>query len=406
MREYGSFLWAERRFLAFGLLAVFLSGFGQTFFVALFGAEIRDTFDLSHGDFGLVYGLASVASAAVMVWAGRGVDRLDLRKFVALVVLCLAAGTVLIAWAEHLLVLLAGLFLVRVCGQGLMLHLALTSMSRYYRTHRGAAGGVAAIGLPLAEAVFPALAVFVAGATDWRVVWWGGALVLLVVALPALQWLLRGHGQRRRAYAAALAEEGPASGWARREVLRDPVFYGLLPAVVAAPCTVTVIFFHQAHIAEQNGWSLEWVATSLAAFAAAHVCGLLGAGPLVDRFAARSVLSMALLPLMGGLMVLVLGAGYWVAPVYLAFCGLAVGMTGTSANAVWAELYGTAHLGAIRAMAHACMVFSTALAPPLTGWLFDRGVTVEGVAAGAAMLVLVAAVLARGAIRAPRFRTA
>lgn len=406
MRDYLRFLRTERRFLAFGVLAVLLSGFGQTFFIALFGGELRATFNLSHGDFGLLYGLASVGSAATMLWAGRGVDRLDLRIFVTGVLVLLALGCVLMAVANSLPVLWLGLFLTRVCGQGLMLHLALTSMGRYYRSERGKAVGIAAVGLPIAEATFPAAAVALFGMYDWRMVWWVGAVALITVAIPLVLWLLRGHGARRRQYAAEQAAFDDAGGWARREVLRDPVFYGVLPAVVLAPSTVTLVFFHQSHIATQYGWSLEWVATSLAVFAVAHVVGLLGGGPLVDRFRARWMLPLSLLPLVCGLSVLALAQGAWVAPVYLGFCGLAVGMTGTAANAIWAELYGTTHLGAIRAMAHASMVFATALTPPASGWLFDWGAAVSSVAAGVIALTAVAAVLAWSAARAPRLQSA
>ncbi|MFB6259409.1 MAG: hypothetical protein ABEK42_01630 [Thiohalorhabdaceae bacterium] len=46
---YIQFILGNRRFLAFWLAAAALSGFGQTFFISLFGGQIRAGFDLSHG---------------------------------------------------------------------------------------------------------------------------------------------------------------------------------------------------------------------------------------------------------------------------------------------------------------------------------------------------------------------
>jgi hypothetical protein len=43
------------RWLLGGLLLTIFSSFGQTYFIALFGLEIRETFALSHGDFGGIY---------------------------------------------------------------------------------------------------------------------------------------------------------------------------------------------------------------------------------------------------------------------------------------------------------------------------------------------------------------
>ncbi len=50
-----AFLRQNRRWLAAGFLLLFVSAFGQSFFVALSGGEIRRAFDLSNGDFGLIY---------------------------------------------------------------------------------------------------------------------------------------------------------------------------------------------------------------------------------------------------------------------------------------------------------------------------------------------------------------
>ncbi|MFB6259411.1 MAG: MFS transporter, partial [Thiohalorhabdaceae bacterium] len=87
---------------------------------------------------------------------------------------------------------------------------------------------------------------------------------MLIVALPLLQWLLRSHGARKqwlhdRTEAAETATSGPRQ-WRRGEVLRDPRFYLLLPAVLAAPLIVTALFFHQVHVEEAKGWELSWLA--------------------------------------------------------------------------------------------------------------------------------------------------
>ncbi len=52
---YISFVITNWRFLMFGLILTFGSSFGQTYFISLFSADIRQSFDLSHGDFGTLY---------------------------------------------------------------------------------------------------------------------------------------------------------------------------------------------------------------------------------------------------------------------------------------------------------------------------------------------------------------
>ena len=75
MRDYLHFARAHRRFLAFGFALTFFSSFGQTFFISIFAGEIRQAFDLSHGEWGGIYTLGTAASALVMIWAGGLTDR-------------------------------------------------------------------------------------------------------------------------------------------------------------------------------------------------------------------------------------------------------------------------------------------------------------------------------------------
>ena len=54
---------------------------------------------------------------------------------------------------------------------------------------------------------------------------------------------------------------------------------------------------------------------------------------------------------------------------------MAQGGNATTGAAFWAEAYGTAHVGAIKALATALMVIGSAIGPALTGALIDAGVT-------------------------------
>jgi hypothetical protein len=67
----------------------------------------------------------------------------------------------------------------------------------------------------------------------------------------------------------------------------------------------------------------------------------------------------------------------------------------------WAEVYGVKHLGAIKAVATALMIFASALSPALYGVLFDAGVSVTGIGFGNAIAVLAASAAAWLALRRP-----
>jgi MFS family permease len=143
---------------------------------------------------------------------------------------------------------------------------------------------------------------------------------------------------------------------------------------------LTGLFFHQVHLTETKGWDLQWYAFCFSAFAASQVVATLGTGPLVDRYGARRLMLVFLAPIAAGLAVLATTTSPGSALLYLALAGVSAGSSGTIGGALWAELYGTRHLGAIRALLSAIFVGATAVSPVLMGTLIDAGVTMETIA--------------------------
>ena len=90
-----------------------------------------------------------------------------------------------------------------------------------------------------------------------------------------------------------------------------------------------------------------------------------------------------------------------VALLYMIAAGVTAGASFTIVSAMWPESYGVAHLGAIRALVSAFMVFSTALSPVSMGWLIDLGVTIEAIAVMCLGYVVAATALAAVANRPP-----
>ena len=79
--------------------------------------------------------------------------------------------------------------------------------------------------------------------------------------------------------------------------------------------------------------------------------------------------------------------------IFMALFGLSAGAVGVIHGAIWAETYGVTHLGAIKAIGTAFMVFSTALSPPIMGAAIDKGFTIEEISLASAAYMIFAATL-------------
>ena len=367
-----TFLRDNARWVAGGFLLTFFSSFGQTYFISLSAGEIRAEYGLSHGGFGTLYMLATLASAATLPQIGKIVDRISVASTVLLAAPVLAIACLLMAWSTSLVLLVLSVYLLRLFGQGMFTHIAMTAMGRWFAAQRGRAISLTAIGVNFGEAVFPISFVGVAALVGWRGSWLVAAGVLLLIALPAIYSLLR---QERTPQSVVQDPNRPAvRDWTRGEVIRDPLFWAALTGVMAPAFIGTTIFFHQVYLSELRGWGPSVFAASFAIMSSMTILFALVAGQLVDRFSATRLLPIFLVPLSLSCFVLASTEAPWGAYVFMAFMGISYGFSSTLFGALWPELYGSKHLGGIRSLIVAFMVFGTAMGPGVSGALIDAGV--------------------------------
>jgi MFS family permease len=379
---YVKFAGENRRLVAFGFLAAFASSFGQTYYIGIFGPAIQSEFDLSHTAWGSIYMLGTLASAMLLPWTGKQIDRLDLRLYTALVGVLAVVACVTTALTVNPVMLVAAIFLLRQSGQGLMSHVGITSMARYFASGRGRAIAIATMGFAVGEALLPFVAVLMIAALGWRWSYAVTAMALALILVPAALWLLRGHLERHRAHLAELAapratEKLPSRSWTRGEMLRDARFYLLMSGVMVPAVVVTAMFFHHLNLADAKGWSHAWITGSYVIYALAVVMTSLAVGPAIDRFGATRLVPYMLVPMIAGLLLVARFDHPWIAWPYLFLLGVSTAIAHTAVSALWAELYGVGHLGAIRSLASAIGVLASALGPVAMGGLMDLGISIE-----------------------------
>ena len=61
----------NKKVIIFGFIFTFFSSFGQSFFLGLFNAPIRNELDISHGQFGTIYASATICSSLLLIWFGK-----------------------------------------------------------------------------------------------------------------------------------------------------------------------------------------------------------------------------------------------------------------------------------------------------------------------------------------------
>ncbi len=372
--DYWRFALSNPGFLGFGFLLAFLSSAGQTYFIGVFGSGIQADFGLDAGSWGRSYMIGTLASALLINWSGAFIDRVDLRLFSTLALLGLSGACLVMGSVSSPLMLVGAIFLLRQFGQGLCSHAGITSMARYHDVDRGKAIALAAIGFAFGEAMLPVAGIYAASALGWRHTYYIVALVVLASIAPML-WLLKGHAQRHARHVDVLAERAlhsrGDSDYTRRQMLAEWRFYQILPAMIAPSLIGTALFFFPSEIAAAKNWSSLWLTGNYWLYSVVSVVTTVYSGILIDRFGARRVVPLFLLPLALALVAINLSDHRFMVWPYMLLMGISSGMYFTGLSALWAELYGPKHLGAIKSFTNSVMVFSSALGPALVGSLLE-----------------------------------
>jgi predicted MFS family arabinose efflux permease len=179
-----------------------------------------------------------------------------------------------------------------------------------------------------------------------------------------------------------MAESNSSTGmnaryWTRNQAMAHPLFWFMVPALLGPSAFGTAFFFHQVHIAEVKNWSHVELVALFPIYTGMGIVAMILSGWALDRFGTARLMPFIQLPMAASFVVFAYAAEPIAALFGFMFFAMTTGSHATMSNAFWAEFYGTAHIGSIKAMAAAVMVLGSALGPGITGFGIDLGIGIE-----------------------------
>jgi len=367
--------------IIFGFIFTFFSSFGQSFFLGLFNSSIRDTLSITQGQFGSIYASATLLSSFLLIWVGKKIDDINIFKFAFFVTLLLSFSCFFFSKISSVVFLFVAIFLMRFSGQGMMSHTATTTISRYFTKSRGKALSTSWFGLSTAEFILPVLIVYLLTITSWQNIWISVSILVLIF-LPMASFILikNLNFDSREEIKEKGHKEKDIFQWKRIEVLKDYRFYIICLNMLAMPWIATGVFVYQSFITESKDWGNFIIAQSFMVYSILSVVTLLISGFLIDKFTSRKLLIYMNIPLMLSTLVLIFFNSPITAFIFLGLIGISNGLANVLGSSTWAEIYGVKHIGSIKALSTALMVFSTAFGTALFGLFIDKGYSIEQIA--------------------------
>ena len=380
--------------ILFGFIFTFFSSFGQSFFLGLFNAPIRNELGISHGQFGNIYATATICSSLLLIWVGKKIDDYRILNYSLFVIILLFLSALFFSFINSIYFLALGIFLMRFSGQGLMSHTSTTTISRFFERTRGKALSTAWFGLSTAEFILPVFVTYLLVVYSWRSVWQGIAiLVIIFLPIVILNTIKSIQLDSREESKNNDYKKIEIKSWRRRDVIKDYRFYIVSLNMLAMPWIATGVFVYQSFISDSKMWETYTIPKAFMVYSITSIVTLFISGFLVDKFTGRKLILFMNIPLLLAMFTLFQFNHEIFAYIFLGLIGVSNGLANILGSSTWAEIYGVKYIGSIKALTTAFMVFSTAFGTAVFGLLIDNGFTIENIAFTGAIYIFISLLL-------------
>lgn len=355
--------------VGYSAIAIALTAPGQTAGVSVFINPLIADLGISRTQISTAYLVGTLLGAGAMPLAGGAVDRWGPRRVIAAIGGLF--GTVLIAlsFVAGIVGLTAGFVGLRLAGPGALALIAPLTVAYWFDKRRGLALGIAIAAGNVGLSVIPVLVERLIAGLGWRQVWAIEGLAVWAILVPLAVFGIRNHpadlGQHvdgRPPVAEEDPRPTPPEGWPVRAAARTGMFWAMTACLAIASMLITGLLFHQIELFQQRGLSSAAAAANFLPQTAAILIATVSAGAVVDRSPKAVVVGcMAFLAAALGCFQLIHPG--WTAIGYGLLLGTAYGLMRAADTAAYARYFGTAHLGAIRSIAHTSIIAAGAFGP-------------------------------------------
>lgn len=349
--------------MAGGVLSA-MSAPGQTAGLSVFTDPLIAEIGVTRTAISLGYLIGTLVGAAALPFIGRALDRWGVRTATVIIGAAFAAFLLGLSFVGDLIGLTAGFVGVRMAGQGALSLAATTVVARTITHRRGLALGIATAmgsgGISLAPVLLEGMIASWGLQTVWRL----EAVAVLVVVVP-IALLLPRPARASTTVSTVPGQPDPGPVWTLGQAVRTSMFWVIAAGVATSGMLGTALAFHQISVLGAQGLPPAEAAANFLPQTITGILATLLTGAMADRIAPKFGVTFAMTTLAGALVLLPTVSPGLSAVVYGLVLGAAMGSLRGIEAAAYVRYYGTTHIGAIRGVATAISLASTAVGPLL-----------------------------------------
>jgi len=390
--------------LVFGALGMIMSMPGQTIGVSAFVEHLITALGLTREQLSRAYMFGTLGSGFLIPYAGKLYDRFGVRVVAPAASVGLGMVLLLLSRADRISrhiasaldflkpgavtlgVMVAGFFLLRFFGQGVLTISSRNMVLKWFQRYRGLVNGILAIVFALSVSLTPRL--LDALITCWG---WSGAWCMLGLFIGIGFAFLALLVYRDNPEAYGLVPDGkplPADStkqkavhlhdvhrpFTLRQARRTFAFWAFTATLCMSGLFGTGMIFQIVSIFKQAGMGKNSAFAIFLPISLVSVSVLLAGSYLSDRIKLKYLLVAMCGALLASMLGLILLGPRWTIWLIIVARGATNGLSGLLTGLVWPTFYGRKHLGAISGFAMAIPICGSAIGP----WLFSQSLAFTG----------------------------
>jgi MFS family permease len=248
-------------------------------------------------------------------------------------------------------------------------------LARWYRERLSTAIGIAFSAVGVGTVIFVPLAQQVVLHFDWRTVYRGFGIALLLLAplvLFALPWRRIAGGQSEPH--SATRPTGPKEGWTVRSAMGTGIYWGMAQTFFCTAVGMFSIVVQLVAFLIDAGYSPLAAATTFGIMGLLSSISIMGSGFVADRFGYRRTVTASFVASGTGVLIL-MSITAWPSPVLLALFlpvfGLAMGSRGPIISSICARHFAGPRVATIFGTIYSCNALGAAFGSLVGGVLHD-----------------------------------
>ncbi|MCK4782881.1 MAG: MFS transporter [Desulfobacteraceae bacterium] len=344
-----------------------LVGFGLVYSYGVFFKSLASEFGWSRSIIAGAFSTYAILHNILAFFAGRLVDRYGPKLILVIAGFCLGLSMIVMKFVTSIFTLYFYFGIIFSIGIAFTYSPVMATVSRWFKTRRGLAVGLAAAGLGAGSLVFSPLSAWLISSFGWRQSYGILGIIAWVIFIPIVIFVR----EAPREFMQAESESESAKGLSFSEAFRTRTFWAFCFSWMSAAAALFAIMIHFVPLATDRGVSIVTAGILAGLIGAFSLIGRISAGFFSDKAGRKNIFISAFIFQLIITSWLPFAKEAWMLFIFAIIFGLSSGgWTGVIA-AFPADYFGVRATGAIIGFGVIMAGVGVAIGPYLGGYFFD-----------------------------------